>query len=227
MTTYLTQQGMCIVIIFCLWKYSQVRGTWTLELDCSWLLKSKIFSLVENTKTLPLYFTLWAQRPKGPRKFEWMQNVHGVYVAYRDYCFMVYWILHQSPPQKGGPNTKLGDHESSKCHNSWFILYYCVEWPTWIGWWWNSIWLRSWLRMSSHYIWRLVSHDIHFPWYGLWMSSKGPQNFMVTALGHSVEWPLVLEMCIVADAETILLNYDIFLFSVSLSKQFSLSQCKV
>ena len=27
MTTYLTQQGMCIVILFCLWKYSQVRGT--------------------------------------------------------------------------------------------------------------------------------------------------------------------------------------------------------
>jgi hypothetical protein len=50
---------------------------------------------------------------------------------------------------------------------------------------------------------------------------------MVTALGHGVEWPLVLEMCIVADAKTILLNYDIFLFRVSLLKQFSLSQCKV
>ena len=150
-----------------------------------------------------------------------MQNVYGVNVACRVYCFMVYWILHQSPPQKGGPNTKLGDHETSKSHNPRFIIYYCLEWPTWIGWWWNSIWLRSRSRMSSHYTWRSVSHDIQFPWYGLWMSSKGPQNFMVTALRHSVERPLVLEMCIVADAETILLNmkstYFMFLYKNSLA----------
>ena len=43
----------------------------------------------------------------------------------------------------------------------------------------------------------LKAHDhtkfnVNSPWYSLWMSFKGPHNFMVTALGHSVKWLLDL-----------------------------------
>ena len=47
--------------------------------------------------------------------------------------------------------------------------------------------------MSLHYPWRPVTTQkasFDFPWYGLLMSFKGPYNFMVTALGRSVKWPL-------------------------------------
>ena len=32
--------------------------------------------------------------------------------------------------------------------------------------------------------------NINFPWCDLWMSFKGPHDFTVMALGHSLKWPL-------------------------------------
>ena len=34
-----------------------------------------------------------------------------------------------TPPQKGGSNTKVGDHDTSKSHDPCFIVTYCVEGP--------------------------------------------------------------------------------------------------
>lgn len=31
--------------------------------------------------------------------------------------------------------------------------------------------------------------NLDSPWYSLWMRSKGPYNFVVTVLGHIVNWP--------------------------------------
>ena len=46
--------------------------------------------------------------------------------------------------------------------------------------------------MTLQYTWKSHDHanfNFKSPWYALWMSFKGPHNFMVTALDHSVKWP--------------------------------------
>ena len=58
------------------------------------------------------------------------------------------------PSQRGGSNTKLGDHATSNPYNVWFIIVYWVKGPTWIGWQSNSIWLRAWPSMSFDNSWR-------------------------------------------------------------------------
>ena len=100
----------------------------------------------------------------------------------------------QKPPLGGRPNTKPGDHGTPNAHNRWFILFYHVWGPAWIEIHWNSIWLRARSHMTSHYTWGSVTtlHDVggvfgtafgHF--------HLGSHNFMVTALGSCVKWPLV------------------------------------
>ena len=42
--------------------------------------------------------------------------------------------LASSPPQRGESKTKSGDHDTSKSHNSWFMLTYLVEGFTCGGW---------------------------------------------------------------------------------------------
>ena len=65
------------------------------------------------------------------------------------------------PPLKGRPSTKPGDHGTPNAHNHWFILFYHVWGPAWIEIHWNSIWLRAWSHMASHYTWGSVTilHD--------------------------------------------------------------------
>ena len=58
----------------------------------------------------------------------------------------------QKPPPGGMPNTKPGDHGTPNApNNCWFILFYHVWGPIWIKIHWNSIWLRAWSRMTSHF----------------------------------------------------------------------------
>jgi hypothetical protein len=75
------------------------------------------------------------------------------------------WILHgikwiifhghldyfQKPPLGGRPNTKPGDHGTPNAHNRWFLLFYHVWKPAWIGIHENSIWLEARSHMTSHY----------------------------------------------------------------------------
>ena len=67
----------------------------------------------------------------------------------------------QKPPLGGRPNTKPGDHGTPNAHNRWFILFYHVWGPAWIEIHWNSIWLRAWSHMTSHYTWGSMTtlHD--------------------------------------------------------------------
>ena len=97
----------------------------------------------------------------------------------------------QKPPFGGRPNTKLGDHGTQNAHNHWFILFYNVRGPAWIKFHSNSIWLRAWSHMASHYTWGPVTtlHDFGgvlgrpLDTYFL-----GSHNFMVTPLGSCVKW---------------------------------------
>ena len=41
-------------------------------------------------------------------------------------------------PQRDRSNTKQGDYDTAKSHNSGFIITYCVEGSTWIRWSWKS-----------------------------------------------------------------------------------------
>jgi hypothetical protein len=74
--------------------------------------------LVEIAKTKLSHFTLHQSlKPTGSRKFEWMKNLPGVLHGMQ-------WILihglpdfASSPPQRGGSNTILGDHDISTSHN--------------------------------------------------------------------------------------------------------------
>ena len=99
----------------------------------------------------------------------------------------------QKPPLGGRPNTNPGDHGTPNAHNRWFILFYHAWGPAWIEILWNNIWLRAWSHMTPHSTWKSVTtpHEVggvleqafgHF--------LLGSHNFMVSALGSCVKWPL-------------------------------------
>jgi hypothetical protein len=85
----------------------------------------------------------------------------------------------QKPPLGGRPNTKPGDHGPPNTHNHWFILFYCVWRHAWVDIHWNSIWLRAWSCMTSHYTWGSVPHYmiLEVSWDGLWTLSFGLSQF--------------------------------------------------
>jgi hypothetical protein len=99
----------------------------------------------------------------------------------------------RKPPLGGRPNTKPGDHGTLNAHNRWFILFYHVWGPVWIDVHWNSIWLRARSHMTSHYTWESVTtlHDLGGVLGRPLDTSFWAHNFMVTAFGPCVKWPVV------------------------------------
>jgi hypothetical protein len=83
------------------------------------------------------------------------------YMASNGSCFMVTWTIFKNHLLEVGLTTKPGDHDTPNAHNRWFILFYHVWGPAWIKIHWNSIRLREWSHMTSHYTWELVTtlHD--------------------------------------------------------------------
>ena len=147
-------------------------------------------SLVENAELVQVRFTLHSR----DQWTKWLQDGCRVYMDFcktsNGSCFMV--TLFRNPPLGGRPNTKPGEHVIPNAHNRWFILYYHVWGLAWIEIHWNNIWLRTRSHMTSHYTWGTVTtlHDLgtafeHF--------LLGSHNFMVTALGSCVKWPLVVK----------------------------------
>jgi hypothetical protein len=78
------------------------------------------------------------------------------YMASNGSCFMVTWTFWK-PPLGGMPNTKPSTHGTPNTHNHWFILLNHVWSPAWIECHWNSIRLRAWSHMTSHYAWGFVT----------------------------------------------------------------------
>jgi hypothetical protein len=91
------------------------------------------------------------------------------------------------------PNTKMGDYGTPNAHNHWLLLFYHVWRHACIEIHWNSMWLRTWSPMTSHYTWESVTtlHDVGgvLGW-PLDTFLLGSHNCMVTALGSRVKWPL-------------------------------------
>ena len=101
----------------------------------------------------------------------------------------------QKPPLGGRLNTKPGDHGTLNAHDCWFILFRDVWGPAWIKFHWNSIWLRAWSHMTSHYTGGSVTTLHDFGGVLRWPLDTfllGSHNFMVTALGSCVKWWLVI-----------------------------------
>ena len=89
-----------------------------------------------------LYSRAWGLN--GPRKFDWIKELHGVLHGMQWIMFhgLLYFCV-MPTLKRVGSNWKPGDHDTPKSHNPWFITAYCVEGPTWIGWYWHRIGLRA------------------------------------------------------------------------------------
>ena len=101
---------------------------------------------------------------RAQRKYvnaRWMGSLRGFLRGIEWIVFHGHLDYFQKPPLGGRPNTKPGDHGTPNAHNRWFILFYHVWGPAWIEIHWNSIWLRAWSHMTSHYTWGSVTtlHD--------------------------------------------------------------------
>ena len=122
-------------------------------------------------------------------KSTWMPS----YMASNGIMFHGHVDYFQKPPLGGRPNTKPGDHDTPNAHNRWFILFYHVWGPAWIDIDWNSIWLRA------RHIWLHTTLEDAYQttWFGRCVGTAfghfplGSHNFMVTALGSCVKWPLI------------------------------------
>ena len=134
---------------------------------------------------------------EGPIKYvnaRWMLSSHKLPHGIEWITFHGPSDYFQTPPLGGRPNTKPGDHGPPNAHNRWFITFYHVWEPTWTDLHWNNIWLRTRSHMTSHYTWGSVTtlrdvrgvlgrpSDTFF---------RGSHNYMVTALGSCVKWPLI------------------------------------
>ena len=116
----------------------------------------------------------------GPTHYAWGTNgvsecnmdVKSTWIStwHQRIMFHDYFDSIQKSTLGGRPNTNPGDHGTPKSHNHWFIIFHHVRGPVWIGFHWNSIWLRTQTHMTSHYnSWPLTTL----------------QNF-----GSVLEWPL-------------------------------------
>ena len=118
-------------------------------------------SVVEKAKLVQVCFTL---RLRDQQRM-WMQDgwksLHGFLHGIEWIMFHGHLDYFQKPPLGGRSNIKLGDHNTQNTHNCWFIRFYHVLGPTWIGIHWNSIWLRALSHMTSYYTWGIATtlHD--------------------------------------------------------------------
>jgi hypothetical protein len=121
----------------------------------------QVVSLVEKVVPIQVRFAIHLR----DQRMMWMQyacKVHmDTFMVLNGSCFMVTWTIFKNCLLKVGLTQKLGDHFTPNVHNRWFILFYHVWGPTLIKIHWNSIWLRAWSHMASHYTWRVVTtlHD--------------------------------------------------------------------
>ena len=113
-------------------------------------------------------------------------------------CFTVTWIIFENHLLEVGL-TQNWETKAFLTLTTADLLYFIIyEKPAWIKIHWNSIWLRARSHMTSPYTWGSVTtlHDLGdvlgrpldtFP--------LGSHNFMVTAFGSCVKWPLDQGMC--------------------------------
>lgn len=128
-------------------------------------------------------------KPRKSRILNGWSNLHGVLQGML-WSFMIYRILHASPPQRVGSYTQPGDHNTSKSHNPWFMLNCCVGVPTWrmVV---NSIQLRACVVL---YVFKACDHtkfNFNFNCSMVQPSDEfqGPLQVHGYGLCHTVQWP--------------------------------------
>ena len=124
------------------------------------------------------------------------------YVALDGSCFMVSWIIFKHHLLWGRSNTEPGDHDTPNAHNRWFILFYHAWGPAWIeiiglafGWGPVTYDFTLYLKVRDHttWFWRCLGMAIgHFV--------LGSHNFIVTALGSCVKWPIGVQCMLKIDS---------------------------
>ena len=113
------------------------------------------------------------------------------YTASNGSCFTVTLDYFQEPSLGGRSSTKpLGDHGTLNADNCWFILFYHMWGPTWMESHWNSIWLRNWSHVTSHYTrgWSVTTLCDFGGVLGGWPLDTFFWALTVTALGSWVKW---------------------------------------
>ena len=159
----------------------------TVEPEGPWPLRSK--SLIGGkcqVQLISLYTRVEGLRDQwslyGWKTFMWF------YMACNGWWCIVYQILHQAHLKEVAV-TQNWEIMTLKCLTT--MRTYCLEGPheqdgneIAFGW------------KAGPYVFTLhlkfcdrTEFNFKNPWYSLCMSLKGPHNFMVTALGHSVKWP--------------------------------------
>ena len=113
------------------------------------------------------------------------------YTASNGSCFMITWIIFLNHLLEVGLNTKPGDHGTPNAYNHWFILFYNVWGSAWIEIHRNSIWLRAWSHMTSHYAWGSVTSLHRF---GGFLGQ--PLDTLKTShqMGHGIWWTLLKQL---------------------------------
>ena len=133
----------------------------------------------------------------------WMKTLHSFLRGIQWIMFHGHLDYFQNPSLGVRPNTKPGDRGTPNAHNRWFILSYHVWGPRWIEIHYNSIWLGTRSRMTSHYTWGSVTTLLHG--FGGVLGRPlntfllGSHNFMVTALGSCVKVALNIIFSAVAE----------------------------
>ena len=139
-------------------------------------------------------FTLCLLRDQ--QRSMWMQDGCGVYMdsymASNESCFPGQLDYFQKPPLGDRPDTKSGDHGTPNAHNCWFNLLSCA---------------RTRMNRNSlkcHLVEGMVMHNFYYTWGSMTTLHEfervvgrlldtcllGSHNFVVTALGSCVKWPL-------------------------------------
>ena len=148
------------------------------------LVVSTLHSLILLCIKMKGHFTLMLEGP-------YYQKLKSLIVGK---CWQCLTSLHTRGWGPKGPRKFEWDKKSTCCltwhkmdNASWFIM--CGRIPL------KRMIMKYHLRQSLIMLvfslhWKACDHtNINIPWYRLQMTSKGPQNFMVTALGQGVKWP--------------------------------------
>ena len=119
-------------------------------------------SLVEKAEPVQVRFTL---RLRDQRSM-WMQDGCKVYMdsymASNGSCFMVTWTIFKNHLLEVGL-TQNRETMALRTLTTVDLFYFYHAWgPAWIEIPWNSIWLRAYSHMASHYTWGYVTTQCDF-----------------------------------------------------------------
>ena len=133
---------------------------------------------------------------EGPTEYvnaRWTVSLHGFPHGIKWIVFHNQLDYFQKLPLEGRPYTKPGDRGTLNAHNHRFILFYHVRDPAWI-----KKFIEIAFGWGPGHMWFHTTLEGPWPHYMIWEVSGtafghfllGSHDFMVTALGSCVKWPI-------------------------------------